>query len=182
VLGEQQSAVHGVGEHDLLAPRLVEGEAALVVLVLAALDTAIEPAEEHLDGAVRARLLEQAAQRDAGPLRGPDGLQQPRLAERAGGEQRAAVACALERDGARDGGPRAQVVERQRELAAAADLQAPRRRIDDRDVVVDQQVVQPGGRDVVGECLEREAVVARGEAKLGGGDLVRVGDERGRVG
>lgn len=48
----------------------------------------------------------------------------------------------------------------------AADVQAPRVRVDVRDVVVDQEVVQAGGRDVVPEGLERHPVVPRRELKL----------------
>jgi hypothetical protein len=52
-------------------------------------------------------------------------------------------------------------------------MQSPRRGVDDRDVVVDQQVVQAGRRDVVRERLQRQPVVARREPQLGGRDLLR---------
>src|SRR3954447_23311886 len=85
------------------------------------------------------------------------------------------VARALKRDGLRDRGPRAQLVERERELAAdaAAEAQAPHRGVHDGDVVVDEQVVQAGRREVVGERLERQPVVAGGELELVGGDPPR---------
>jgi hypothetical protein len=41
---------------------------------------------------------------------------------------------------------------------------------------VDQQVVQAGWGDVVGERLERQAVVARGELELGRADRARAVD------
>src|SRR3712207_7132172 len=63
---------------------------------------------------------------------------------------------ALERDRARRRGPRAEVVEGEleRPLDQAADAQDVRRGVDDRDVVVDQQVVQAGGREVVARSEE----------------------------
>ena len=57
---------------------------------------------------------------------------------------------------------------RQREgpLDRAADVQLPRAGVDERDVEMDQQVVQSGRRDVVAQRLERHAPVARGELQL----------------
>ena len=169
VLGRQRLAVHRVGDQHLVAKRLGQRQAALVLLHLAALEAPIETPEEHLHRLpLEPRLVEQAAQRDAGPLGVPDRLQQPRLAERAGREPGAPVAGALQGHGEGRRRQRAQLRERQRELALdpAADPESPIALVDHRDVVVDQQVVQAGRRQVIGHGLEREAVVAGGEPQL----------------
>ena len=48
----------------------------------------------------------------------------------------------------------------------AADLEPEGRRVDERDVVVDEQVVQPDRGDRPAQRLERHRVVARGEPEL----------------
>ena len=65
-----------------------------------------------------------------------------------------------------------QLVERQhhRTLHRAADLEPPRRRVDRRDVVVDEQVVQADRRDRPAQRLQRHPGVARSELQLLGGD------------
>ena len=66
------------------------------------------------------RLLEQAAQRRAGPLGRAHRLEQPRLAQRPRRERGAAVSGALQRHRERHRRPGAEVVERQRQLARHA--------------------------------------------------------------
>jgi hypothetical protein len=82
--------------------------------------------------------------------------------------QRAPVPGALERD--RDGPAlaRLQLGERQLELALdeAADVEAPRRRVDLRDVEVDQQVVQTDRGNRLPEDLQRQRVIPGGELEL----------------
>ncbi|GAA2776969.1 hypothetical protein GCM10019017_22480 [Streptomyces showdoensis] len=110
VLGRQRGAVHGVGdEHAAVRVGGVrERQAAPVVLFGAALDPVVGAGEDGLDGAVGgARLGEQGGQRDTGPVGGPDGLDEPGLADRAGAEAGPAVARALQGDPVGDGRPRA---------------------------------------------------------------------------
>ena len=85
VLGEERPAVHPVGEEDVVAGRLLEREAARVVLLLAAFDAAVEPGEDDLDCAVeRPGLGEQRRERRARPRGGAERLGEPGLARRAG--------------------------------------------------------------------------------------------------
>ncbi|HWC39251.1 MAG TPA: hypothetical protein VG476_12010, partial [Acidimicrobiales bacterium] len=98
MLWRQWRTVERVGEDHLVPPRLVEGEAALVVLVDPALDTPVGTGEDHVRGAgQRFGLVQEGAEGRAMPLGRADRLQEPRLAERAGREHRPAVACALHR-------------------------------------------------------------------------------------
>ena len=170
VLGEERRAVHLVGEQHVVAERLFEGKAALEDLLLAALVAAVEPGEDHLPRAIdRPRLGEQRRERRAAPGRGADRLGEPRLADRPrAGEEGAPVAGALRRHFELDRGPRPEVVERELERPRdePADRQLEPRRVDERDVVVDQQVVQPDRRDRVAERLERHPVVAGSELEL----------------
>ena len=167
VLGRQRRAVHLVGQQGALGVGRRYG--ALVALLGAALHAAVEPAEQHLHGLrAQAGLGQQRRERRARPLRGAHGLGQPGLADRPRLEQRAAVAGALEGHRQRHPLARPQLVEREAERALhrAADLEPEGGRVHDRDVVVDQQVVQPGRREVVAQGLERERVVARREPQL----------------
>ena len=88
---------------------------------------------------------------DTPPPRGAHRLGQPRLADWPGIEQRPAVARALHGDRRFDGGPVAKIVERERERTrdGLADLELEGRLVDERHVVVDQEVVQPDG--VIGQ-------------------------------
>ena len=168
VLRRQRRAVDRVRQQRAVE-RDLEREAALVGLLDVALHAAVEAREEHLHRAVeQPRLAEHVAQRHAGPLGGADGLEQPRLADRPRVEPRAAVARALHRHRARDRRPGAQVLERERQRGpdAAADLQPPRVRVDTRDVVVDQQVVQAQRGDGPAQRFQRHPVVARGQLEL----------------
>ena len=91
---------------------------------------------------------------------------------RAGQEERAPVAGALEGHRQRAGGPRAHVVERELDppLDEPADLEPPGSRVDRGDVEVDQEIVEARRRDRLTQDLERKRVVARGESKLVEGD------------
>ncbi len=76
-------------------------------------------------------------------------------------EHRPPVAGALERHGRRHGGSGPKVVEgKPHGLSEAGELEGPCGGIDERHVVVDQQVVHAGRRDVGEHRLERHAVVA----------------------
>ena len=137
---------------------LGDRERALVGLRLAPFDPRVEGAEQELDRALlHAGLVQQRGERRAAPLRGANRLREPRLAHRTRLEQRAAVAGALEGDRPVHARSRTKVIEGERERAVhrTANLQAERVRVDRRDVVVDQQVMQPGRRDRVPQRLER---------------------------
>jgi hypothetical protein len=169
VLGLERAAVHLVGEEDLRANPLLDREAALVVLLQVSLDPAVRTGEDQLHRRrVEAGLLEQRRQPGAGPLRGPDGLEEPGLTQRARREPGSAIAGAFERDGQRLPGTGPQVRERELERLPheATDAKAPRRGLDRRDVEVRQQVVQPDRRDVVSERLERHSAIAGCELEL----------------
>ena len=86
-------------------------------------------------------------------------------------EPRAPVAGALHRHDPLHGRPRAQLVDRELELALHVTTHAEspvRRHLG--DVEVDQQIVQPDGRDLVAQRLERHAVVPRRKLQLVEGD------------
>ena len=119
-------------------------------------------------------LLEQRRERRARPLGVADRLFEPRLAEGARREAGAAVAGALERagDAVPPGAFELVERERQRALDLAADLEPPRGSVDERDVEVDQEVVEPDRRQVVAERLERQAVVAGRERELDGREVI----------
>ena len=48
-------------------------------------------------------------------------------------------------------------------LYQASDLQPPRRFLNNRNVEVDEEVMQPGRSELVAQGLERHAAIARGE-------------------
>ena len=175
VLGRQRSAVHLVREQRVAG--LADRERALVGLRYPALDAAVEGAEEKLDPRVlRARLLEQRSEWRACPFRRAHRLGEPRLAERARLQQCPAVAGALEGDRLLHARTLPKLVEGEAQgaLHRAADHELEAVRVDRRDVVVDQEVVQARGRDRMPQGLEREAVVTRGQPQLGRRDaLVR---------
>ena len=155
MLGRQRRAVHRVGEEDILGHRLLERQAALVVLLLPSLQPAVETPEENLGGAlVDPGLLEQAAQRHPGPLGVAHRLQQPRLAQGPRREPGAAVPRALHRhlEALRGAGTDLLEGERQLPVHPAADPQTPGPGVDHRDVVVDEEVVEPDRGDVVGRA------------------------------
>ena len=181
MLRRQRLAVDLVGEQHVVAQCLVEREAPLVVLLDAAFEPVVDPGEHHLDGVVvEARLLEQGAERDAAPAGGPDGLEQPRLAEGSWRQPRPSVPGALHRDddlGSRSG-PEVVEPERERRPHAAIDGETPRPRVDRGHVVVDEEVVEADRRQVVPERLERHPVVPRGELELLESDAVRLPGRR----
>ena len=87
----------------------------------------------------------------------PTASQQPRLADRPGVEQRPAVAGAFERDRHGDGRSCAQVVDAElRAAVEALERQMCDAGVDERHVVVDQQVVHAGRRHV-GSAAPRAA-------------------------
>src|SRR5207302_3517767 len=98
VLRRERLPVDRIGEEDLLARGLGHAEAALIVLLDTTLNPAVHSGEHDLEGALEwSRLFQQWPQGCARPLRGTDRLEQPRLAQRARREIRAAVAGTLER-------------------------------------------------------------------------------------
>ena len=108
------------------------------------------------------------SQRDAGPVGRPDRLVEPGLADRprrpaAPGRCRRTPSSPTRLDAGATGARRATA---RAARARARRGEAPGRRVHERDVVVDQQVVQPDGRHVVAQRLERHAVVARRELEL----------------
>src|SRR6185503_6650086 len=135
----------------------------------ATLDAAVERAEQNLDG-VRARpnLVEQRLQRRAAPFRGAHRLGEPGLTDRTRLQQGAAVAGAFECDGLGDTRPFTEGIEgeRGRPFHGTGYLQVVSLRVNRRDVVVDEQVVEPGRRDVVPQRFERERMVTRREPQL----------------
>ena len=169
VLWQKGGAVHLVREQDVVAERIGEREGTFVVLLHLALDAVVGTGEGDLDRArPDPRLLEHTTERCARPFGVSHRLEQPRLAHRPWLVQGSSVPRALERHRERNAWPRAEILERQFDGRAdvPADLEPPRGWVDVRDVVVDQEVVQPGGGDVVAEGLERHAVVARCELQL----------------
>ena len=168
MLRRERHAVDLVREERVAGEHLGERDAARVVLLLLALDAAVEAGEEDVGRAVGdAGFLEQAGDGRAAPARRADRLEQPRLADDVRLDVRAAVAGALHRHRRLDGRARANLVERERERALdeTVDLEPPRRRVDVGDVVVREQVVQPDRRDVPAERLERHG---RGSARRAG--------------
>src|SRR5918996_3234553 len=169
VLRRERHPVHLVREEHVVAERVLERDAARVVLLLAALDAAVEPGEQYLDRAVPdSRLLQQASQRRASPACGPDRLEEPRLAHDVRLNVRAPVAGALHGDGDLGGGAGAQNVERERQppLDVPADLESPDACIDTGNVVVRQEVVKADRREVEPHRLERHPVIACRELEL----------------
>src|SRR5439155_11040451 len=164
------------------AKRLLERQTPLELLLELVLDPAVESREEHLDAVVEhLRLLEEEPERCSFPVRGPNRLGEPRLAHGTRCEQRSAVAGAFHRRRPAAGRPRLHVGERELELVAdsAAHAEPPGARIDGRDVVVREQVVETDRRHVVAKRLERHAVVARGQLELLARDVDRRREGRG---
>ncbi len=169
MLRRERRPVQLIGENAPRARRLVEREAPLVALLDLALHAPIEPGEDDIDRrASRNRLREQRRELDSPPQPRPDRPGQPRLADRPRLEERTAVPGALHRRRELDRRARAKLVERERErpLDGAAQLEPPGRGIDQRNVVVDQEVVEPHRRDGPAERLEQHRVVARRKTEL----------------
>ena len=167
MLRRQRRAVHLVREQDLVAQCLLERNRALESLLLPALDPAVEPGEQHLDGAPgQPGLLEQRPERRTRPARCPDRLREPRLADRPRLEPRAPVPGALHRDRELDTGPPPELVQSEGELPLPADAQAPDGAVHVGDVVVDQQVVQADRRDRPAQRFQRHPVVPRRQLQL----------------
>ena len=185
VLGREGLAVDPPGEQDLLAHRLGQGQAALVVVLQAALDAPVGPGEQDLDGpGAGPGLLEQGGQRRTRPLGRAHRLLQPGLADRPRVEPGPAVAGALQRHRRGHHRPPPQLLhgQRQRPLHPPADLQPPGRLVGGRDVEVDQQVVEADRGDVVAEGLQRHPVVAGRQGQLLHGDAGRAALGGRRVG
>ena len=74
----------------------------------------------------------------------------------------------------------ADLIEREAQAArdVAVDGEAEGSRVDTRDVVMNEEVMEPDGSERIAERLERHAVVARGQLQLFARDLVAL-DERG---
>lgn len=169
VLHRQGRSVHLVGDQHVVGEGVGEGEGPLVVLLDAPLEAVVRAGEGHVDGvAGRCRVTEQGHQRHAGPVGGAHGAREPRLADGPGGQLGTSVAGALHGDPHRAGGHGAQRVEVEldRPLDAAVDAQPPHRRVDRRDVVVAQHVVQSRRRELVAHRLGRHGVVAPGQLQL----------------
>jgi len=169
VLRLERPAVHLVGEEDLRAAGVDDREAALVVLLNVALEAVVEAGEHHLERVVlESRHLEQRRQRRARPLGGPDGLEQPGLAHRTRMQPGATVAGALEGDAERLSRQVAKVIEGQLERLpnAAADVEAPRQRVDCRDVEMGQEVVEPRRGHVVAQGFEGHPAIPRRKLEL----------------
>src|SRR3954447_3428902 len=134
VLRRERLPVHLVRQQHLLAERRVQRKAALVHLPLATLDAAVESAKHDLTCAVaHSGFVEQRPERHPGPVGGPDGFDQPGLAQRSWRQLGAAVSGALERHANRGRLAGAQLGERERQLAThlAPDLEPPRIGVDD---------------------------------------------------
>ena len=111
----QRVAVHGVGQQDVAGHRVLDRQAALVVLLDALIEPAVLAGEQELDGVVeQPGLLEHAAQGRPGPLGAADRLVVPRRRDRARREVGAARAGALHHHRHRDRRPGAQRLEGQR--------------------------------------------------------------------
>ena len=173
MLRRQGRAVHLVREDGARLERLSERQAPLVPLLDASLDTTIERREDDVHGVGRrGGFLEQIGERHPRPASRPDRLHQPRLADGSRLEKRPPIARAFHRG--RELDPRAglEVVQGEREwtLDRPFDLEPPGGGVDERHVVVDEQVVQPDRRDRPAQRLERHRVVPRRQAELVEGD------------
>ena len=169
MLGEKRQAIHLVGEQDLGLLRLVEWQPALVVLLGLPFEAVVPAGEDD----VRRRLRhpsepEHVGQVCAAPARRADRFLDPGLADDGRLDQRPAVSGALHRRRHLDCRQVAQIVERERQRRRdePPDLESVRRLVDERDVVVDQEVVEPRRRDRVTERLERQRVVSCREPQL----------------
>ncbi len=175
VLRRQRCAVHGIGQQHVGTEGLGHRQAALVVLLDTALDAVVGAGEDHLDGGrVGTRDGEDFAERDASPFGGTHGFDQPRLADRARAQPGPAVAGAFQGDphGARRHRLERVQVEIQRVGDEAAHAQPPGHRVQRRDVVVDEQVVQARRGQLVAQRLQWHAMVAGRQAQLVGADVL----------
>ena len=181
MLRRKRHAVDLVREERVPGEHLGQRDTPGVVLLLLALDAAVEPREEDVGCTLGdAGFFEQPRHGRPTPARGADRLEQPGLAHDVRLHVRASITGALHGHGRLDGRARAKLLERKRERALdeAVELQPPGRGIDVGNVVVRQQVVQADRRDVPAQRLERHAVVPRGELELFEAD--RVGHRRRR--
>src|SRR5207302_4841307 len=106
MLGRQGLSVDRVNQQHVILHRIWQREASLVKLIDPALHAAVQPREDNFGAALlQARLLEDRREGRSGPLGGAHRFSEPRLAQRAWGEPRAAIAGAFERDRQRGGGP-----------------------------------------------------------------------------
>ena len=165
MLRRQRSAVHGVRNQNLLAHRLVQRQAAREVMLDAVVEAAIGAVEDDLlDAIAQPGPLQQPGERHAGPLGSRDAFLQPGHRRVTGRDLAAAVAGALQSGAYGQAVFRSELGERHGKgpLHQAADAEAPAL-VGRRDIEVDQQVVQSGWRDVVAQCLERHAMIARSQ-------------------
>ena len=103
VLRWERLSVQLVGQEHVVAHRVGDRQAPLVVLLDVALRAVVGTAEDDLDRRrLEARLFQDRTERRARPRARPDRLVQPRLAERAWVQPRASVAGALHRHRHRD--------------------------------------------------------------------------------
>lgn len=140
-MGRQRLSVDRVGQEEVVAGGLGHRETPLVLLLDATLDPPIQAGEDHLNGVVqRSGRFQKRPQGRTRPLGIPDGLEQPRLAERAGRKLGPAVAGTFQGHGSGDGRPSLHVFKGQGNGIAyvAADGEPPRGWIDPWDVEVGQ--------------------------------------------
>ena len=165
----QRNAVHLVRQEGIARHDLVDWKAPFVRLFLPTLHAAVEPCEQHLDGAVlHAGFFQQRGNGDTAPARRPDSLEQPRLTDDVRLDVRSPLPAHSIVTATSTDWPRTQVVERQRlrPFHQAADVEPPCGRVDIRDVVVREEVVQADRREVPAQRLERYAVIPRCELEL----------------
>src|SRR6202035_4154639 len=182
--GRQRLSVDRIGEKDLIAGGFRQGQAALVLLLDATLDPPIQPGEPDINGAVqRSRGLQQRPQRRPRPLRGPDSLEQPWLAERARRKVGAAVPGAFHRHRPGHRRPSLEVVERQgqRGTHVSPHDELPLRRINAWNIEMDQQVMQADRGDRVTERLEGQGVIPDRQLQLVERDIRAGRDPVGRL-
>ena len=179
MLRRQRLAVQLVGEEHVVTERFGDREAPLEGLLDLALEPAVEAGEQDFHGrGIQPGLLEKRPQRRPAPLARADRLDEPRLAEWTRVEQGPAVAGALHCHPSPNRGPSADVVEREVELTGdeSTDPQPPPSRVDARNVVMGEKVVQADRSQRVAEGLERHAVVPRRKLELGQRDIGRLGE------
>ena len=107
MLGRERAPVDRIREQHFGAHRVLKRQAALVVLVDAALHATVEPGEDDVDGAVQhAGFFKDRSQRRPRPFGGADCFAEPGLTHRPWMQARAAVACAFECHSKGGRGPR----------------------------------------------------------------------------
>ena len=169
VLRRQRLVVHRVHEQDVAPAHLGDRQGALVVLLDASFDAVVGAGEHDVDGVVGdTGVGEHVGERGAGPARRADGLvNHGWLTGRGVSRARPLPAHSNVTVCVTWGRPRRSCeVEGERSGHRAVDPQSVRLRVDGRDVVVDEHVVQPRRAHVVTQHLEREPVVAGGQAQL----------------